>query len=402
MKLLLPMVFAAALFLAWLHDARAQKEGKLNPDAANVVEGNTVFACELYAHLRKQEGNLFLSPHSISTALGMTYGGARGKTAEEMATTLHFSLEQARLHPAFAELDRSLNAQKNRKARLSVANALWGAKDYGFLPEFLKVTKANYGAGLQELDFRNATEASRKTINGWVERETQDRIKDLIPEGVLQKDTRLVLTNAIYFKAAWMSQFNPKATKKEDFHVTANKKIAVDMMHQNDTMRFLDGKTFTVVELPYENYELSMLVFLPKQVDGLADFEKTLTAANLEQWQKKMAIHSVTLALPKFKITSEFKLKEALSQMGMPLAFSQRADFSGMTSREQLFIDAVLHKAFVDVHEKGTEAAAATAVIARPTSAPPPATFRADHPFVFLIRDNQTKSVLFMGRVTNP
>jgi serpin B len=373
---------------------------KINPDTALVAKGNSAFALDLYANLCKQEGNLFLSPYSISNALAMTYAGARGKTAEQMASTLRFGIESQRLHATFADLISHLKTK--RKAQLTVANSLWGQKDYGFLPDFLNLTKASYGAGLTELDFEKATEESRKTINAWVERETKDKIKDLIPAGVLEPDTRLVLTNAIYFKAAWASPFSDKATKQEDFQVSATKKVKVAMMHQNDSMRFHDGGTFSAVEVPYEDYEMSMLIFLPKKVDGLADLEKSLTSANLEAWQKKMNIHSVQLALPKFKITAEFSLKKTLSELGMPLAFSKMADFSGMTSREKLYIDAVLHKAFVDVHEKGTEAAAATAVIMRPTSAPPPATFRADHPFVFLIRDNRTGSVLFMGRVNNP
>jgi serpin B len=398
-------LLTGAALAAALPGAQAQGPAKVAPDVTAAVNGNNVFACELYHQLAKQDGNLFFSPYSISTALAMTYGGARGKTAEEMATTLHFGLEPARLHPAFASLIRELNApDQKRKYQLSTANALWGARGYGFLPEFLTLTKERYGAGLRELDFENATEAARKTINGWVEEQTKDKIKDLIPEGVLARDTRLVLTNAIYFKAAWAEAFNDKATKPEDFLTAAGKKVKVPMMHQSEMLPYLDGGDFHMVELPYESHQLSLLVLLPKKAAGLADLEKSLTSARLDEWRGKLKRHIVTLALPKFKVTAEFKMKDVLSAMGMKLAFSKMADFSGMTSREKLFIDQVLHKAFVDVHEKGTEAAAATAVIVRPTSAPvaPRVTVRADHPFVFVVRETRTGSLLFMGRLANP
>jgi serpin B len=391
------LAFAASL-------AVAKPAGKLDPDTAAVVKGNNVFALDLYGRLRQKDGNLFFSPYSISDALAMTYAGARGQTAEQMATTLHFALPAQRLHPAFGELIRYLNAGgKDRKYQLSVANALWGQKGYTFLPDFIRLTKDVYEGGLKEVDFVK-TEEARKTINHWVEEQTKDKIKDLIPEGALASDTRLVLTNAIYFKSAWAEAFHEGATKKEDFHLGGGRKVQVPMMHTNEALRYRDGGTFHALELPYQSRQLSMIVLLPKKVDGLAELEKDLTSARLDEWLKAMKVHQVNVVLPKFKFSAEFSLKDVLSAMGMPLAFSKRADFSGMTTREQLYIDKVLHKAFVDVNEKGTEAAAATAVIARPTSAPnyARADFRADHPFVFLIRENRTGSILFLGRVANP
>ena len=378
---------------------------KLGPDAKAVVDGNNGFAVALYAKLaqEKDKGNLFFSPYSISNALAMTYAGARGRTAQEMATTLHFDLEPAKLHPAWAELIGRLNTpDKKRGYQLSVANRLWGQKDYGFLPAFLKLSTNNYGAGLEELDFAK-TEAARKTVNDWVEKETKRKIKDLIPAGALPEDTRLVLTNAIYFKASWDRPFSEKATKKEDFHLSADKKVNVDMMHTVEDLAYLATDTFQMVALPYENQDLSMVVLVPKKVDGLPEVEKALATKGLAQG--KLQTHRVTLALPKFKMTSEFKLADVLASMGMKLAFSDQADFSGMASRERLCIGQVLHKAFVDVHEKGTEAAAATAVVVVPTSAPkepPAANLRADRPFVFVIRENRTGAILFMGRVANP
>jgi serpin B len=336
----------------------------------------------------------------------MTYAGARGQTAEEMAKTLHFTLAQEQLHPAFARLIASLNGDpKTRKYQLFVANALWGQKGYHFHEAFLKTTEKNYGAGLHEVDYVKATEAARKTINAWVEKQTRDKIKNLIQPGVLDVDTRLVLTNAIYFKAAWSSVFSKEATRKADFRLTADTRVKVPTMSQTNEFRYLDGGTFQLLELPYERQQLRMLVFLPKKADDLPDFEKLLTADRLREWSSRLKGHEVTVSLPKFKFTAEFNLKKVLSEMGMKLAFQQgKADFSGMTSLKKLYIFEVIHKAFVDVHEKGTEAAAATAVVVNDESAriSPRAKFQADHPFLFLIQDAGTGSILFLGRVTDP
>jgi serpin B len=389
--------------LALLGSTDAGERVKAGGDATALVQGNNTFALDLYRELATEKGNLFFSPYSISTALGMTYGGARGDTAAQMATTLHFGLPPERLHPAFGSLIKEINgAGKPRKYQLQTANRLWGQKDYGFLPEFLKLTETNYGAGLKEVNFAGATEEARKAINAWVEKQTRDKIKELIKPGILTPNTRLVLTNAIYFKAAWMHPFSEKSTVKGDFHVGADKKVTVPLMHGGVRTGYFKGDDFEALNLPYESYDLSMIVLLPK-AGGLADFEKRLTAANVQGWLGKLRTHRVTVTLPKFKVTAEFMLKPTLSRMGMPLAFdSRKADFSGMTTREKLWISHVIHKAFVDVNEAGTEAAAATAVVMEGRSAPPPATFRADRPFVFLIRDNRTGSILFAGRVTDP
>ncbi|HYT88443.1 MAG TPA: serpin family protein [Gemmataceae bacterium] len=396
------LVVALGIALGGL--AVAQPPGKLNPDTATVVKGDNAFAMELYRDLAKKEGNLFLSPYSISTALAMTYAGARGETAQQMAKALHFTLPQERLHPAFADLlKQTTGAVKARKYHLQVANRLWGQKDYGFLPDFLKLTEVSYGAGLQEVDFIGATEQARKTINAWVEKQTKNKIKDLLQPGVLDDYTRLVLTNAIYFKAAWMHPFDPKRTVKGDFHVTADKKVTVPLMRGKHRTNYTNTGTIEALELPYEQYDLSMIVLLPKKGNSLADLEKDLTEANVAAWVRKLSDHEVDITLPKFTVTAEFSLKHALSRLGMPIAFDrQKADFSGIATREKLHISAVVHKAFVDVNELGTEAAAATAVAVGTLSLPQPATFRADRPFAYLIRDNRTGSILFMGRVVNP
>jgi serpin B len=395
----------AAVLLAGLGVvATAQQAG--DNDRAALVRGNSAFAFDLYGRLDKKDGNFFFSPYSITTALAMTYAGARGETAAEMARTLHFTLPPARLHDAFAALRSELHGDaKKRQYRLHIANRLWGQKGYHFLPEFLQLTKTRHGAALAEADFAGHTEEARQAINAWVEKQTNDKIKDIIAKGVLDPGTRLVLANAIYFKAAWAHAFPEKGTREEAFRLSADKSVKVPMMHQVEDCPYHDGDTFTMVSLPYAGYDLSMLVLLPKKMDGLAALEKSLTDEHLSAWLKKMQPRQVTLTLPKFKMTSKFSLEDELARMGMPLAFGGSADFSGMTSEEKLFISKVIHQAFVDVNEKGTEAAAATVIILAPTGLPvqlPRATFRADHPFVILIRDTRTGSILFMGRVADP
>jgi serpin B len=373
---------------------------QLPADVAAVVRGDNQFALDLYKQLRDEKGNLFFSPYSISTALAMTYAGAKGDTAKEMTDVLHFQLDPQKLHPAFAELMHEVQgAGKKRKAQLYVANALWGQKGFPFAPAFTKVTGDNYNAALRDVDFIGATESARQTINAWVEGQTKRKIKELLKPGILKGDTRLVLTNAIYFKAAWLRPFPEKKTKPEPFFSAGGKAGKVPMMHGDLRTRYAKLGDLQILELPYQDHELSMLVLLPAK-GGLAEFEKTLTPADVEKWRAKLRDHLVDVKLPKFKVTSEFRLDEALKALGMPLAFDfRKADFSGMSTAGKLFIGAVVHKAFVDVNEKGTEAAAATAVGMELTSAPQPATFHADHPFVFLLRDNRTGSILFMGRV---
>lgn len=405
-----PIRFALAACMMFAHSwSYAQLPAtKLDADTATVVTESNTFALNLYGQLAQQDGNLFFSPYSISNALAMTYAGARGETATQIATTLHFTLEQERLHPAFARLKKeTLGTGQIRKVQpkyqLQTANRLWGQKSYHFLPDFLKITQESYGGGLMEVDFINACEEARRTINVWVEEQTKAKIKELIKPGILTPDTRLVLTNAIYFKAAWKKPFEPNQTSDEDFTLTDGKKVKAKMMKESIRTNYFKGEGFEALELPYEADDLSMIVLLPNRPDGLPTFEKQLTSANLTQWLTKLSDHRVTVTLPKFKLTSEFMLNEVLSKMGMPNAFDRsKADFSGMTAQDQLFVSHVVHKAYVDVNETGTEAAATTAIHTEFLSRPRPATFRADHPFVYLIRDNRTGSILFMGRVVNP
>lgn len=374
-----------------------------SPDMATVVEGNTAFAFDLYGKLGKERGNVFFSPQSVSTALAMTYAGARGETAEQMAKTLHFTLPPERLHPAMGATIRQSPAGSKPPYELHAANALWGQRGYPFHPDFVGLTRKDYGAGLREVDFEGATEEARGAINQWVEKETREKIKDLVPSGALDTQTRLVLTNAIYFKGTWLKQFERKATREEPFFISAEKKQPVPLMHQNGSFRYLREPDCRVLEMPYTGGDLSMVVLLPERVDGLSALEQSLDAAKLKKYLSALREQKIDVYLPRFRMTCGAELKEALSELGMPRAFSpSQADFGGMVREPKpLFISKVIHKAFVDVNEEGTEAAAATAVVVGEKSARPEV-FRADHPFLFLIRDLRTGSILFMGRVADP
>jgi serpin B len=379
---------------------------KAGPDQAALVRGNSEFAFDLYARLRSErKGNLLFSPYSISTALGMTYAGARGDTAKEMAKTLHFSLESKRLHPAFKNLILDLDGDGGtRPYRRQVANSLWAQKGKAFLPDFIKLVAVNYRAEANLVDFGRPDQA-RRVINAWVAKKTENKIKGLFKPNTLDEHTRLVLTNAIYFKAPWRYLFPKRATRKDVFRLAKQKSIKdVPLMHLTSKCPYYDGSDFQLLKLPYKGDELEMVVLLPKEVSGLTKFEKHLTAARLEQWCGSATIgRRVAITLPRVKISAAFTLNKVLSSMGMPLAFSRQADLSGMVQSKQLQITQVVHKAYVEVNEQGTEAAAATGVSGgKKKSGANIVTFRADHPFVILIRHGASGSILFLGRVVNP
>ncbi|MGB6874317.1 MAG: serpin family protein [Dehalococcoidia bacterium] len=378
-------------------------------EQALLVEGNSAFAFELYQALKEKEGNLFYSPHSISLALAMTYAGARGETAQQMADALQFLLEQQRLHPAFNWLDAEL-AKRGESAegkdgegfRLNIVNAIWGQKDYEFLSDFLDVLAENYGAGLRILDFITETEKSRLAINDWISDQTEGRIEDLIPQGAIGALTRLVLTNAIYFNAAWEYPFNEDMTADGPFYLLDGGQVTVPMMKQTKSFGYTEGEGYQAVELLYDGGELSMVILLPASGNFEA-FEEELQSQQVDAIISDLRHTEVTLTMPKFEFDSEFSLKDTLAEMGMPIAFSGGADFSGMTGNPELAISDVVHKAFVAVDEAGTEAAAATAVIVGLTAVPePPVEVTIDRPFIFLIRDIETGAILFVGRVMNP
>jgi serpin B len=375
-------------------------------DVLTVAEDNNRFALDLYARLRAgQSDNLFFSPGSLSTALAMTYAGARGQTAEQMAKVLHFGLPQEKLHPAFGDLRRYLGVEGQESGyRLSLANRLWGQEGFHFLPGFLAVTREHYGAELAQVDFARRTEPARQRINAWVEEQTQGKIRDLIPPGVLDSMTRLVLTNAIYFKGVWTEPFKKEATQQAPFRISTTQQADVPLMYQQDDFRYSAGEGLKVLELPYGKGDLAMLVLLPDEIEGLSALEAKLNTDNLSRWQSGLREQEVRVYLPRFTLTSQFQLADVLKAMGMTRVFTPgEVDLSGMSSEEELFVSAVIHKAFVDVNEEGTEAAAATGVGVKTAAAIlEPAVFRADHPFVFLIRDNRTGSILFLGRLVNP
>ena len=380
-----------------------------DPDLATLVDGNSAFAFRLYQTLKEEEGNIFYSPYSISLALAMTYAGARGETEEQMAEALNFALAQDRLHPAFNGLDLELasrgegaEGKDDEGFRLNIVNALWGQKDFDFLAEFLDLLAENYGAGMRLLDFMSAPEESRVTINDWVSDQTEERIKDLIPKGLITVMTRLVLTNAIYFNAAWDYPFEEDMTEDGTFYLLEGDEVTVPMMRQTESFGYAEGDEYQAVELYYDGRELSMVILLPW--DGQFQlFEEAMNARKVAGIIDSIRHREVNLAMPKFEFESSFALKKALATMGMPVAFTTGADFSGMTGKPELYIADVVHKAFVSVDEAGTEAAAATAVIMELTAMPEtPVEVTVDHPFIFLIRDIETGAVLFVGRVLDP
>ena len=393
---------------------RSEKQRVTSPDVNEVdletlVTGNSAFAFDLYQTLREEDGNLFYSPHSISLALAMTYAGAHGETAQQMADTLHFVLYQDSLHPAFNSLDIELSQRgegakgKNGEGfRLNIVNAIWGQDGYEFLSEFLDVLAENYGAGLRLLDFMKAPEESRITINNWVSDQTEGRIEDLIPQGVIDALTRLVLTNAIYFNAAWQHPFKEDLTEDGPFYLLDGGEVTVPMMRQTESFGYAEGDGYQVVELPYDGRELSMVLMLP-QAGRFEAFEGSLNIQRTDAIVKDLTRRQVALTMPKFEFESDFSLGKTLAAMGMPVAFSGGADFSGMTGNRDLFISDVIHKAFVSVDEAGTEAAAATAVVMKLTAMPEePIEVTVDRPFIFLIHDIETGAILFIGRVTTP
>ncbi|MCJ7717395.1 MAG: serpin family protein [Anaerolineales bacterium] len=379
---------------------------------AQLAAGNTSFALDLYQYINSREGNLFYSPYSISSALAMTYAGAEGKTAQEMESVFHFLMEEDKLHPAFNALDQHLVSLANMDIpedqgdpfQLNIANAIWGQKDFHFEADFLDILAANYGAGLRLLDYVEEPEESRQNINQWVSDQTQEKIQDLIPQGAINSDTRMVLSNAIYFKATWLEQFEVIFTDAGIFTGLNGEQMPVTMMQHGSDPRFqyYQGDGFQAVDLPYVGNQVSMLVLVPDQGRFL-DFEDGFTSQTLDHILEELAYTPVAITFPKFEFESEISLANILAEMGMPSAFNAEADYSGMTGSKELFISDVFHKAYIKVDEEGTEAAAATAVLMELTSAPEnPIQLTVDRPFLFLIRDHETNSILFLGRVVSP
>lgn len=381
-------------------------------EVSALVDGNTAFALDLYHQLQEEEGNLFYSPFSVSLALGMTYAGARGDTAEEMQATLHFPGPEESVHAGFNALDQYLEGladqdlpeESGEAFQLHIANQLWGQVDYSFLESFLEVQARYYGAGMKLLDFIEQPEASRQMINNWVSEQTEGRIKDLIPRGGVDSMTRLVLTNAIYFNASWLEPFAEGRTTPGEFTTLEDQVVEVPMMsHERpQSFRYARGENYQALEIPYTGNSTSMLVLMP-DAGAFQEVEDALSADYLEEILGTLEHSSVALSFPKFEFESEFSLADALRMMGMPSAFDASANFSGITGGKELYISDVFHKAFVAVDEVGTEAAAATAVVMAETSMPAePVRVSVDRPFFFLIREHQTGTILFLGRMISP
>jgi len=372
-----------------------------SPQIREVVEGNTDFAFEMYTELAEfsADENFFFSPHSISVALAMTYAGARGETAEAMADTLHFNLPQETLHPSFSTLDSEITGREN--VELYTANSLWGQEGYQFLQEFLDLMDRYYNAGMNLVDFVGDTENARVTINDWVYEKTREKIADLIPRNGVTPITRLVLVNAIYFKADWLTQFDPDHTYDGRFRLLDGERVDARMMSMNAEFPFVQAEDYSAIELPYSGEDLSMLIILP-DIDKFSEIEDSLNQAMVEDIIVRLRETELdSVVLPKFEMTSFFPLASILSSMGMGAAFGG-SDFSGMDGTRNLFISEVFHKAYVKVYEEGTEAAAATAVVMELAEMPGGPAFIADHPFIFLIRDRETGAILFMGRMMDP
>jgi serine protease inhibitor len=388
------------------------------PQISPIAAANNAFAIDLYQKLKDQPGNLFFSPYSISDSLAMTYAGARGQTATEMANVLHFDPAQADVHAAFGQLNKRINeVQHHGRVTLLSANSLWCQKDYPFTRAFLKLVQKDYDAEAQTVDFINHPSAAQNRINSWVARKTDGKIQNLIEKGQLTPATTLILCNAIYFKGKWQTQFDPADTKPAPFDIATNQTVTVPMMsvHGAFAIAFDEEDSVELLEMPYIGNDLSMIILLPanepsfehrwKQTPQppLSELEKKLTAGNLDLWCHRVdgtSPDDATISIPRFTTTQSFDLSEQLKSMGMSSAFNDAADFSGMDGTTNLYISKVLHQAYVKVDEEGTEAAAATAINMMVKGVPE--LFIADRPFIFLIRDNASGQILFLGRMVDP
>jgi serpin B len=382
------------------------------PDAvAKLARSSNAFGFDLYQRLRQKPGNLVISPASLTTALSMPWGGARGETAAQMRTVLHLEGTADEVMEASGQLSRSLQ-DPARPIVFRIANQLFGEKAYKLVPAYVEKTKASFGAPVELLDFKKAPEQARIHINRWVEGKTERRIKDLIPPKEVKKDTLLVLVNAIYFLGDWSYPFEPGETRPSTFHLTASETKKVPTMHRTGGFRIAQKDGVTALEIPYKGDALSMMLLVPDEIEGLAAVEGALDTKKLDGLVSAMKDEYVVLALPKFEVNpgESLSLGEDLKALGMPLAFDRnKADFTGIADppkpEGRLVLAKVFHKGFVKVDEKGTEAAAATAVMGVVAGAAPgggPRHLLVDRPFLFLIRDNASGLVLFLGRVSDP
>lgn len=393
------VIFMPAMMLMQSLMAQKSVEG--------VADSNNQFAFELYKKIASVEkGNIFISPFSISTALAMTYAGADMQTADEMAACMHFLPNTPDFHMAYGKYLQLLERNAAGNINWRVANRLWGEKKYKLRDDFLDLNKRAYNSPLEKIDFQFQPEAGRILINAWVEKQTEERIKNLIPPGAITSDTRLVLTNAVYFKADWLYKFDKKKTREENFYVTNATKEKVPFMNFEGAFHYTATKTYQAIRLPYKGEKHSMIVVLPQKNILVGDVEKEVSSESFNNLFHDY-LPDIKLSLPKFKTTLGLSLGDYLRQMGMTTAFTDRANFSKMTASNNLCISEVFHKAFVEIDEEGTEAAAATAVVmvlecSNSGGKPKPIEFIANRPFLFYIVDDETKAILFVGRIMNP
>ncbi len=390
-----------------MSDAQRAAAHAPSSDVENAASSMESFGTDLYTVLSTGSGNVVFSPASIMTALAMTYAGARGVTAAEMAAVLHIDLEDPAFHSAMNALDQILESRSFKsgddRVELSFANSLWGQDGLTFEAPFLDLLAEDYGTGMRLVDFKTGAERARIQINEWVASRTNDKITDLIPAGALNELTRLVLVNAVYLNATWAHQFDPNDTADGSFTTLAGTELTVPMMHQTSSFDYANGDGWQAVQLPYSGDTLAMLLIVPDE-GRFTDVERELGSGLLSEAVSGLSSTSMGLTVPKFTFRTQAQLRPALTSLGMPTAFDPTsADFSGMTTVEKLLVDEVIHEAYIAVDENGTEAAAATAVVMRATSAPMvDVTLDIDRPFIFALRDTETGALLFFGRVVVP
>jgi len=410
MRIILPAGLILVFYFALISYSSALTAFDTSTNASiNVPQADERFAFDLYSRLASSDnGNIFFSPYSLSSALEMVYEGARGMTALEMSSVLHLNADNIARRAEVATFIQKLNAP-DKPCELSVANALWAQDAFPFKKDYLSLIKNTYFAEARNMDFVRSPEPSRQTINAWVSEKTRDRINDLLPHGSITADTSLVITNAVYFKGKWETPFKKENTKKDAFWITPDKTVQTDMMTLEwESFNYMENDQVQILKLPYEGNDLSMIIILPRSKD-IHGIERILTQAVLSKWQEGIYSQKVDVVLPKFKFDAAYEMKNILTELGMKRAFDPgQADFSGVVDKvsgKNLLISGVYHKAWIDTNEEGTEAAAATAIVMSAMGRAvdiEPKVFRADHPFIFLIQDDSTGHILFMGRVSDP
>lgn len=392
---LLALLFSTIMMIGCI----STKQTQMNSGSiSDIVNGNNRFALDMYSEIGDKQNNAFFSPWSIYSALAMVYEGAGGKTSDEMQSVMHFPMNNSTRRQSFASLYSKFNANDSDYT-LSNANALWVQKEYPLLREYTAVVDEYYHGEVKNVDFIKASDEGLKTINSWVEVNTHNKIKGLMSSGSIDADTRLLLTNAIYFKGTWAKEFDKNATREEQFRTNDGRTVQVPMMILEwlNKFNYTETDNAQILEMPYKGNNISMLILLPK--DDLSSLEKTLSPGKIAEWKNSLSEEKVEIHIPKFTINTRYPLAKNLGDLGMPMAFSLGADFSGIDGNKEIFLNQVIHQAFVDVDEKGTEATAATAAPATASKNP---VFLADHPFIFIIQDKETGLIMFMGRVSDP